>query len=292
MNIAFLGLGAMGVPMARNLAAAGHDLVVWNRTPKPDAVPGARSATSPAEACRAVELAITMLADDAAVESVVFDRDGVLGALARGACHLGMSTVSVGLARRLADAHSSQGQGFVASPVFGRPDAAAARKLWIVPGGTAADVARSRPVLEALGQGIFPMPDAPGAALAKLLGNFLILATIESLGEALALAEKSGLDPERLLEMLTGTVFGSPIAKNYGKIIATTAFEPAGFRLPLGLKDAKLALAAGEELNVPLPLAGLTRDRLLTALARGRADWDWSGLASVIREDAGLSPRR
>ncbi len=292
MKVAFLGLGAMGAPMAANLASAGTALTVWNRTPKPSAVPGATTASTPAEACRDADVAVTMLADDAAVEQVVLGPDGVVTGLRRGALHVGMSTISVALARRLLEAHAARGQRFVAAPVFGRPDAAAARKLWIVPGGAAQDLATVRPLFEALGQGTFPMPDPPKAALAKLLGNFLILATIESLGETLTLAEKAGLDPAQLLAMLTGTLFGSPVVQRYGQILAATAFEPTGFRMPLGLKDANLALQAGEELRTPLPVASLARERLLTALARGRDEWDWSGFASVIREAAGLQPRR
>lgn len=292
MKVAFLGLGAMGTPMAANLVVAGMALTAWNRTPKPGAVKGAQAAATPAEACRDAEVAITMLADDVAVEQVVLGENGVMAGLARGALHINMSTISVALARRLVQAHGGAGHRFVNAPVFGRPDAAAARQLWIVPGGSADDLARAKLLFEALGQGTFPMPDPPRAALAKLLGNFLILATIESFGEALVVAERAEIDPGQLLQMLTSTLFGSPVVKRYGQILVETGFEPAGFRMPLGLKDAKLALEAADELRAPLPVADLARERLLTALARGREDWDWSGFASVIREAAGLPPRR
>jgi 3-hydroxyisobutyrate dehydrogenase-like beta-hydroxyacid dehydrogenase len=291
-KVAFLGLGSMGAPMAAILARADVELAVWNRTPRPNAVPGARVADTVEDACRGADVVITMLADDAAVAAVALGEKGVVACLARGGMHIGMSTVSVALARRLVDAHAAAGHSFVAAPVFGRPDAAAARKLWIVPGGTAADLARAEPLFAAMGQGTFPMPDPPRAALAKLLGNFLILATIESVGEALTLAEKAGLDPAQLLAMLTGTLFGSPVVQRYGQILAETTFEPAGFKMPLGLKDANLAIQAGEEFRVPMPVANLARERLLTALAQGREGWDWSGFASVIRESAGLAPRR
>jgi 3-hydroxyisobutyrate dehydrogenase-like beta-hydroxyacid dehydrogenase len=216
----------------------------------------------------------------------------MLASLRRGACHIGLSTISVALSRRLAAAHAGAGQGYVAAPVFGRPEAASARQLWIVVGGTDADLERSAPVLEAVGQGTFRMGDAPQASLAKLLGNFMIASTIEMLGEGLSTAEKAGMDPNRFLDLLTGTLFGAPVIRRYGQLVADTAFEPAGFRMPLGLKDIGLVLEAGEELRAPLPLAGLLRDRLLTALARGRGHLDWSGLASVIREEAGLAPVR
>jgi 3-hydroxyisobutyrate dehydrogenase-like beta-hydroxyacid dehydrogenase len=292
-TVAVLGLGAMGMPIARNLVAAGFPISVWNRSPqRAREIEGARPAATPAAACAAADIALTVLADDSAVEAVVFGDGGMLASLRRGACHIGLSTISVALSRRLAAAHAGAGQGYVAAPVFGRPEAAAARQLWIVVGGTDADLERSAPVLEAVGQGTFRMGDAPQASLAKLLGNFMIASTIEMLGEALSTAEKAGMDPNRFLELLTGTLFGAPVVRRYGQLVADTTFEPAGFRMPLGLKDIGLVLEAGEELGAPLPLAGLLRDRLLTALARDRAHLDWSGLASVIREEAGLTPVR
>ncbi|HEU5170635.1 MAG TPA: NAD(P)-dependent oxidoreductase [Gemmatimonadales bacterium] len=293
MRLAVLGLGAMGAPIARNLVHAGFDVAVWNRTAeRAREVPGARAARSPAAACEGVDVALTMLADDAAVEQVIFGRDGVLGALPRGSCHVGMSTISTALSRRLADAHAQAGQGFVAAPVFGRPEAAAARLLWIVAGGARADLDRCEPVFAAIGQGTFRFADAPRASLAKLLGNFLIAANVEILGEALVAAEKAGLEPARLLEVLTRTLFGSPVVERYGRLVADTAFEPAGFRLSLGLKDVELALRAADELGAPLPVAALLRERFLAALAAGREHYDWAGIASVIREDAGLPPVR
>lgn len=292
-SVAFIGLGSMGLPMARNLVQAGFDVRVWNRTAaKARDVPGARAAPTPAAAADGAEFAVSMLADDAAVEAAALGPDGILAGLRKGAIHVGASTVSVALCRRLADAHAAKGVGYVAAPVFGRPDAAAAKQLWIVPGGAPADVERCSAVFAALGQGLFPMGSAPQASLAKLLGNFMIASTIEMLGESLALAEKAGLDPSRFLGMLTGTLFGAPVIKRYGQLVADTAFEPAGFQLALGLKDVNLALGAGEELRVPLPLASLVRERMLTALAQGRERFDWSGFASVIREAAGLEPVR
>jgi 3-hydroxyisobutyrate dehydrogenase-like beta-hydroxyacid dehydrogenase len=293
LTVAVLGLGAMGAPIAQNLVAAGFAVAVWNRSPeRAREIAGARPALTPADACADADIAITMLADDRAVEEVVFGGMGMLSSLRRGACHVGMSTISVALSRRLVAAHEAAGQGYVSAPVFGRPEAAKAKQLWIVVGGGDAAVECASPVFAAVGQGTFRMGDAPQASLAKLLGNFMIASTIEMLGETLTTAEKTGMEPGRVLDMLTGTLFGAPVVKRYGQLIADTAFEPAGFRLALGLKDVGLVLEAGEELRAPLPLAGLLRDRLLTALARDRAHLDWSGLASVIREEAGLPPLR
>jgi 3-hydroxyisobutyrate dehydrogenase-like beta-hydroxyacid dehydrogenase len=291
--VAFFGLGQMGLPMARNLTDAGFDVRVWNRTPaRAREVGGAVAAGTVAEAARGADIAITMLADDTAVAGVGLGDDGLVATLPAGSVHLGMSTISVALAQRLSEAHAAARQDYVAAPVFGRPEAAAARQLWIVPGGPAAALERCGPVFKALGQGTFPMGDAAQATLAKLVGNLMIAATIESLGEALTLSEKAGIEPGRMLDMLTGTLFGSPVVRRYGDLIARTEFEPAGFALALGLKDVGLALDAGTALRVPLPVAALLRERLLTALARGRETYDWSGLASVIRESAGLPPRR
>jgi 3-hydroxyisobutyrate dehydrogenase-like beta-hydroxyacid dehydrogenase len=292
ITLAVLGVGAMGAPIARNLVAAGFPVSVWNRSPeRARAVQGARVASTPADAAAGADFVLSMLADDSAVEDVVFGADGVLGSLRRGACHVGMSTISVALSRRLAAAHQAAGQSFIAAPVFGRPEAAAARQLWIVTGGAPRDVERAAPVFAALGQGTFDLGDAPQASLAKLLGNFMIASTIEMLAEALAAAEKAGIEPRRFLDLMTGTLFGAPVIKRYGQLVADTAFEPAGFRLVLGLKDVGLALRAGEELRAPLPLAGLLRDRFLTALARDRGQLDWAGIATVVREEAGLTPR-
>ncbi len=291
--IAFLGLGAMGIPMARNLAAAGFRVRVWNRSrEKAAALAGVETAATPRAAAMNVSFAITMLADDAAVEAVTFGQDGIIRGLSGGAVHIGMSTISVALAERLVEAHRSAGQAYVAAPVFGRPDAAAAKMLWIVCGGQPTDLDRCAPVFQALGQGTFAMGTAPQASLTKLVGNFLIVATIESLAEALVLGEKGGIDPQRLFEMLTATIFGSPVVRNYGARIVATEFEPAGFALPLGLKDVNLALRAAADLGSPLPVAQVVREHLLQALARGRDGYDWAGLASVIREAAGLAEKR
>jgi 3-hydroxyisobutyrate dehydrogenase-like beta-hydroxyacid dehydrogenase len=292
-RLAVLGTGAMGAPIARNLVAAGFPVAVWNRSPeRAAAIAGAQVAATPSAACAGADLVVSMLADDDAVEGVVFRTDGLMHGLRRGGCHVGMSTISVALSRRLAAAHEAAGQGYVAAPVFGRPDAAAARQLWIITGGPVADVERAAGVFAALGQGTFHLGEAAQASLAKLLGNFLIASTIEMLGEALTAVEKAGVPPARFLEVMTGTLFGAPVIRRYGQLIADTEFEPAAFRLELGLKDVDLALQAGEELRAPLPLGELLRERFVTALARGRGELDWSGIAGVIREAAGLPAQR
>ena len=285
-TIAVLGLGHMGRPIARNLAAAGFTVRTWNRSG--GAVDGAVDCSTIAEAVGGADVVVTMLADDAAVEAVTFGDGRLLASLRAGGLHVGMSTVSVALATRLADAHRAAGQGFVAAPVFGRPAAAADRQLWIVPGGDGTHLEMLAPVFAAIGQGTFPMPGAPQAALAKLCGNFMIAASIEVLAEVLALGEKGDIEPARLLDMLTGTLFGSPVVKRYGAMIAKQEFMPPGFAMVLGLKDIRLVLEAGEHSRTPLPVAELLRSRFLTALAAGRDGLDWSGIAGVVREQAGL----
>jgi 3-hydroxyisobutyrate dehydrogenase-like beta-hydroxyacid dehydrogenase len=232
---------------------------------------------------------LSILADDNAVEQAVL-RDGMfLEALSPDAIHVSMATISVAMAQRLVEAHRQAGKRYVSATVFGRPDAAAAGKLFIVAGGPADDLARCQPVFDILGQRTFPMGKDPVAAnVVKISGNFLIASVIESLGEAFALIRKYGLDPDQYLEFLTGTLFTAPVYKTYGGIIAGEKYEPAGFRLPLGLKDVRLALAAGEGAQTPLPTASLIRDHFLTAMARGYQDLDWSALALVIAENAAL----
>ena len=289
--LGFIGLGRMGRPMAANLVAAGFQVRVWNRT-QGKAPAGATECSSPREAAEGSAIVATMVADDAALEQVTFGEDGLIAGLGRGGMHCSMSTISVALSRRLREAHRAEGQRFVSAPVFGRPEAAQKKQLWIVCGGEQADLAACEGLFAALGRGAFPMGEAPQANVVKLIGNFLIAATIESAGEASALAEKAGLDPRKVMEFFAGTMFASTAFSGYAARVATTEFEPAGFAMPLALKDLTLALQAAHEVRAPLPFASFVRDRILAALARGRDGWDWSGLASVAREDAGLPPRR
>lgn len=292
LNVGFLGLGRMGVGMAANLLKVGHDVTVHNRTPakaKELMSLGAKAVGNIAEACRG-DAVITMLANDEAVESVVLGRDGVVANLATGALHISSSTISVALSERLTDEHARKGQRFVAAPVFGRPDVAAAGRLFVVAGGDTAAVEAAIPLLEAIGQRTFVISDKPKAAnLVKLSGNFLGASVIESLGEALALVAKADIDQQQYLEFLTSTLFEAPIYKTYGALIADGRFTPAGFAAPLGQKDIRLVLAAAEDLRVPMPVASLLRDRFLNLLAHGGEALDWSAIGRLPAADAGIS---
>lgn len=291
MEIGFIGLGNMGRGMAQNLISAGHSVTVWNRTAgRADDLQklGARVATSPAEVAR-MGIVVTMVADDAALESVVFGEKGILKALPDGGLHISASTISVALSKRLALAHAAAHQSYIAAPVFGRPEAAAAKKLSVVAAGADADIARAQPIFDAIGQRTFIAGAEPSIAnTIKVLGNFLIATTIESFGEAFALARKSGIAPEKFLEILTGTVFTAPLHRGYGGIIAREAYEPAGFAASLGLKDARLVLQAADAAGVPLPIASVVHDRFLSAVGRGHGEKDWSVIAKLAAEDAGL----
>ncbi|MFG1429429.1 NAD(P)-dependent oxidoreductase [Xanthobacter sp. V2C-8] len=292
MQIGFIGLGQMGSGMAGNLVKAGHAVTVYNRTQaKADALvaAGAARAAEVADACRG-EAVVTMLANDAAVEEVVFAPGGLIATLPKGALHVSASTISVALSERLAAAHAEAGQLYVSAPVFGRPEVAAAGNLFVVAAGAPAAIAAARPLFEAVGQRTFEVSDIPSRAnLVKLSGNFLIACVIESLGEAMALVGKGGIDKGEYLELLTSTLFGAPVYKTYGRLLAEPGDHPVGFAAPLGLKDIKLALAAGEALEVPLPLASLLRDRFLTLLANGGADQDWSAIGHLAARDSGQS---
>lgn len=290
MNVGFIGLGRMGAGMAANLLKAGHHVTVYNRTPEKAAAlvaQGAKAAVRVSDASRG-EAVITMLANDDAVENVVFGKDGIVHSLPAGAIHVSSSTISVALSERLADTHARAGQRFVSAPVFGRPDAAAAGRLFVIAAGEPAAIEAAAPIFEAIGQKTFVISDTPKAAnLVKLSGNFLIASMIESLGEALALVGKGGVDQRQYLEMLISTLFNVPIYKTYGGLIVGGEFEPAGFAAPLGQKDIRLTLAAAEELRVPMPLASLLRDRFLTLLAHGGDHLDWSAIGRLAAKDAG-----
>lgn len=290
MRIGLIGLGQMGTGIAANLLKAGHELTVYNRTrAKAEALAseGAKVADHIADACRG-DAVITMLSNDDAVESAVYGDGGVLASLPKGAIHVSSSTISVALSKRLAEQHAARGQRYVAAPVFGRPEAAAAAKLFIVAAGSPEAVKTAMPVFDAIGQRTFTVSeDAPAANIIKLSGNFLIASVIESLGEAMALVGKAGIDKHQYLELLTSTLFGAPIYKTYGTLIADERFSPPGFAAPLGLKDVRLTLAAGDDLRVPLPLASLLRDRYLTLLANGGDNLDWSAIGGLPAKDAG-----
>jgi 3-hydroxyisobutyrate dehydrogenase-like beta-hydroxyacid dehydrogenase len=280
----------MGVGMAANLVKAGHEVAVYNRSPDKAAALvalGASAAGRVADACRGDAL-VTMLADDRAVETVAFGGEGVISNLKTGAVHISMSTISVELSERLAATHAKAGQGFVAAPVFGRPDAAAAAKLFIVAAGAISAVDACKPLFAAMGQKHFVMGERPELAnLVKLSGNFLLASLIEALGEAMALVGKAGVDRREYLDFLTSTLFTAPAYKTYGALIVEGRFEPAGFAAPLGHKDIRLTLAAGESLRVPMPLASLLHDRFLALLAQGGEALDWSAIGGLAAKDAG-----
>ncbi|HEY4960657.1 MAG TPA: NAD(P)-dependent oxidoreductase [Terriglobales bacterium] len=296
MKIAFLGLGNMGTPMARNLLRAGNDVTVWNRTlSKADELRAdhAKVADSVANATGGADVAITMLADDHAVSSAVFDTGGILDNLASGAVHISMSTISVALSQRLAGEHAKRGQHYVAAPVFGRPEAAAAAKLFIAAAGDASVIERCQPILDAVGQRTIIIGLKPEMAnVVKLSGNFLIFSIIESLGEAIALTRKYGIDPHAYVDFLTSTLFSAPVYKTYGGIIADERFHPAGFRMRLGLKDIRLVLAAAEAVDVPMPSASLVRDAVLASIGRGMEELDWSSIARHAAQNAGLPDKK
>ena len=293
MKVGWIGLGNMGLPMARNLLKAGHELVVYNRTrSRADSLQsdGAKVAATPAEAAAAPVL-VTMVADDPALEDLIFGSGKVLEVLGRGATHISMSTISVALSKRLAEAHAKRGQVYVSAPVFGRPEAAVAAKLFVVAAGPQKAVSACQPLFDAMGQRTFVMgEDAPVANVIKLGGNFLIASTIESFGEAFALVRKYGVNPHQFLDFLTSSLFTAPVHKTYGKLIADDQYQPVGFKVPLGLKDVRLVLAAAEAASVPMPLASLVRDHFITLIAQGKQDEDWATIARLAAANAGLKP--
>jgi 3-hydroxyisobutyrate dehydrogenase-like beta-hydroxyacid dehydrogenase len=290
MKIGFIGLGRMGAAMAANLVRAGNDVTIFNRSPGRSGSLiklGAHEAASVAAACQG-EVVITMLADDDAASAIALGNGGLIDHLPKGTIHLSMSTISVALSKRLAQAHAQAGQRYVAAPVFGRPDMAAAAKLFIVAAGDPATIEVCQPLFRALGQKTFPMGAEPSAAnLVKLSGNFLMASAIEALGEAVALIGKAGIDRRAYIELLTSSIFNVPAYKTYGALIAQGQFEPAAFAAPLGYKDIRLALAAAESLRVPMPLASLLHDRFLRLFAQGGDHLDWSAIGGLAAQDAG-----
>ena len=290
MKAGFIGLGNMGMPMARNLLKAGHEITIYNRTrERADSLrsDGAAVADSAVDACHS-DVLITMLADDHAVRAVILDGQ-LIPRLVPGAVHISMATISVALAKELTKVHAEAGSQFISAPVFGRPEAAEAAKLVVVSAGAAAAIEKCRPLFDAMGQRTFVVGDEPSKANAvKLAGNFLILCVIESLAEAYALLRKSGVEPERFLEIITSTLFSAPVYKTYGNLIAKEQFLPAGFKLPLGLKDVSLVLAAAADARAPMPVASLVRDHILAAIARHGEDLDWSAFSKISAENAGL----
>lgn len=292
MKIGFIGLGNMGAPIAANLLKAQHEVAVWNRSAakaQPLVNAGAVLSATAKEAARGREAVFTMLADDAALEHVLHGEEGLMAGLDKNAIHISLSTIAVDTADRLTEAHAAKGQRFVCAPVFGRPDAAAAAKLFIVAAGDPQTLDGIDPLFRQIGQRVFRAGEKPSAAnLVKLCGNFMILSVIESLAEAMTLAEKGGVAKGLLLDVLTGSLFDIPLVKNYGRLLVEQRFTPAGFAAPLGLKDMRLTGQSAETLRVPMPLLGVLRDHLLQAIATEGSDIDWSGIGAAIRKNAGL----
>lgn len=291
MDVGFVGLGNMGRGMARSLLSAGYRVRVWNRSDAPVTElerEGAGRAATPADAAQP-GLVLSMLADDHAVESVTIGADGILAGLPAGGVHVSMSTIGVELAERLTRAHADAGQTLVAAPVFGRPDAAAKAQLVVAAAGPAAALERARAALEAVSRKLVVLGEVPAQANAvKLAGNYMLACAIEALSEATAFLAKSGVAPAAFVELMTGTLFASPAYQTYGALITERRFSPAGFKVPLGLKDVRMVLQAAERVAAPLPFASVVRDQLLSAIARGYGELDWSALALVAEENAGV----
>lgn len=281
MNIGWIGLGNMGSVMAERLLEAGHALTVFNRSPEKARAlveRGARTAASPAEAAQN-PLLVTMLADDTALRDVL-GPGGALEALAPGATHVSMSTISYALAQELTEAHAARKIGFVGAPVFGRPDAAAAGKLFILAGGAPEALAKCQPLFEALSQKVLPLGPSPAAAhLTKVLGNFMLISSVELLAESLGVAHSLDVDPHLLLGALTGSIFSAPFYANYGGMVAGQRFQaPAGFNLALAKKDLCLALAAADSGAVQLPVAQVVERKLAALVDGGSGELDLAAL--------------
>lgn len=291
-KLAFLGLGNMGLAMAANLLKAGHTLTVYNRTAAkaaPLQAQGATVAATPAEAARGAEAVFTMVSDDAVLTELVTGPEGLLHGLAPGAVHISCSTVAPTTTTRLAEAHAAHGSGFVAAPVFGKPDAAASAKLWLGLAGPPAARAKVQPWLTPLGQGVHEFGDDPAAAsVVKLCGNFMLGAAIEAMAEAFTLAEKSGVGRQPIYDFLVNTIFDCPVYHGYGRMIASKNYTPVGALPPIIRKDFRLVLDHAQQLATPMPLAQLVHNRMSTTVARGEDDVDWTAFARRVSEDAGL----
>jgi 3-hydroxyisobutyrate dehydrogenase-like beta-hydroxyacid dehydrogenase len=293
--VGFIGLGRMGSGMAANLAAAGHQVIAYTRHPDQMdklAALGLKPTTEIAHLFD-LEVVITMLPDDTTVRDIVLGREdlaipGLASGLKRGAIHLSMSTISTFAASDIAKEHARHGQGYVAAPVFGNPDAAKARQLFVVAAGAQGDVERCQPLFDNLGQKTFVIGTDPGNAnLIKLLGNMMTATALEMLGEVVAVARKRGLDPKPFIDVMTSTMFGGRAHKIYGDKIVRQSYAP-GFVMPLVLKDVRLALAEAERAGAPMPSVDVVRDRLITGIARGYGDLDWTALGLIAEEEAGL----
>ena len=290
-TIGVVGLGHMGTNLALNLVHNGRDVVAYDRNPARGALIAAAGAMIAADfkSFRACHVVITSLPDDDALRTVTLEH--LLGALPAGAIHVSMSTVSPGLSSSLARAHREAGQDFVAAPVLGNPDLAMARRLFVIAAGRAASVERVRPLLESLAERVFILgEDVACASLMKLAANVLTATTLQSMAEVLALLRKGGIDQHVAYDVLTRSLFDSKVHKAYGGKIVDERYRPAGMVAPLAVKDMRLALSEAESEGVPMPVASLVRDRLVSLIAGGGADLDWSALGLLEARDAGLAP--
>ena len=296
-DVGFVGLGRMGGAMAANLAAAGHRVAAYVRHANESdrlSTPGLEPTTDIADlfGCPVV---ITMLPDDAAVGEVALgaaDMHGLAQGLRPGAIHLSMSTISTAMASRLAAEHAQRGQGYLAAPVFGNPDAAKARQLFIIAAGAEDDLARCQPLFDSLGQKTLVVGSEPWRAnLVKLMGNMMSATALEMISETVTVFRKRGIDPQLFIDIMTGTMFGGRAHKIYGDKIVRQSYAP-GFVMPLVLKDVRLALAEAEAAGAPMPSVNVVHDRLVTGIARGHDDLDWTALGLIAAEEAGISPAR
>lgn len=293
-NLGFIGLGSMGLNMAKNLIAAGYHLQVYNRSAQkadglePSAI---KKCKTPAEAAADVPVVITMLSDDDVVKQAVIGQDGILQTLQKGGVHISMSTISPDISQLLSEEHRKAGSSYLAAPVFGRPEAAAAKKLWICVSGQTEAKAIVQPILEALGQGVIDFGESAGGAnVVKIAGNFMIMSSLEIMAEAFTLAEKHGLDRLKVADFFGSTIFNAPIYQSYGRLIANKQYEPVGFKARLGYKDARLAFTLAQQSETPMPVGTLIHNRLLSALAKGLGERDWvEAVGRGVTDDAGLS---
>ncbi|MDB6110665.1 MAG: 6-phosphogluconate dehydrogenase NAD-binding [Pedosphaera sp.] len=292
-TIGFVGTGNMGLPMAENLLKAGYKLKVYNRT-KAKMAPlverGAGTVEHPAEVAGSGGVVITMLADDAALKEVTLGPHGLIHSLGPESIHISMSTVSPAASRELAPLHREVSAYYLAATVSGRPEAAAAASLGIYLSGEATAKARVLDILHKLGRHISDCGEDPGAAnVVKLAANFMLLSSIEAFAEALTFAEKQQLDRTAVMNMLCDNLFDCSVFRNYGRLLAAKAYEPAGFKVRLAFKDLRLAIQSGESAETPMPFADALHNRMISLVATGKADWDVSAIGRGVAEQAGLS---
>lgn len=292
-KIGFIGLGNLGTPIAKNLIAAGYHLQVYNRTlSKADELDQASitKCQSPAEAADGVDFLLSVLSNDAVLTETVSGEEGILKTFPKNAIHISMSTIAPDTADALAKLHQQSGSRYLGSPVFGRPEAAAAKMLWVCISGDDEVKEAAKPILESISQGVVDFGEGIGNAnVVKLSGNFMIQASMEMMAEAYTMAEKFGVDRSKVAEFFGNSIFNAPIFKNYGKVIAEQKYEPVGFTTELGYKDASLVFKLSQQSKTPMPFANVIHNRMLTAMAKGRTDSDWAeAFGRGVSDDAGI----